>query len=1176
MDLDLAAEFEAQSRKKTPPPTTAPGSGSDDTDAALAKKLAAWEGYERSLQIITAEASEKRTLRIKQEFEDRRNELEGFLKAGKISEEDHARWLAELKSAEARELAQVEEREREKRERLRKEEARSAEELAKKHAEEISEEARETAKAFEKAWENAIDRVDNAFADMWERFFDGGRLALNDFTDIFKKYLAEWAHAAVTRPIVVQLATATTGMGGFGLPGGGALPSVWTYFTGESGGASPAGGAASGGAGGLTSNIPFGSLMPSSWTAGLNSWGASAMPGVFASSSATTSAGLLEMAAATNNPALANALTINASAAPAATMMGTLGAAGLGFLGGNLIGGLVGDSTMGGIGGGAGAGIGMAVGGPVGGIIGGIIGGLGGGFLGGLFGGDDEPPPQPAVQAHAINVPWGASGKTYSQNVKDRSWESFGGDSSGLTNLWDFVGETAASQQKQLNEIVSNSLPDDLAHGLRGVLSNSVISFGQDIPDSAGNPMDEKSWYWTDETDWEKVPDEVAADIKDAMWVHLAKSMRRMDWTEVPFEVGEYLKKPITGASSAFEGILKNVASSTTGHADTAAYQAMQVALGVDADIKEPWHVRQTLMFSESDRLATADEDYRKALAESLATSENEFIKGLLTDVEADLGKTFERSAEGIAANLEAITQAFLAAVSSETGVAVEDMEYTSAAKLIGEKVDIQAAQDFFENYAKWNQINDEINAVLDPVPALKSALDAVNDRFDQYADTLAEIGAKAEKAAEIEAKRVEVLAETERQLAQSFDQSMELRRLSRTDPDAVRMREFELQQQAELDQAIASFGEESGRVFMLKRLQDQELLDYQLSEAYRQATEARSAYMAALSTEQAELQSTISNMRRFVDDLHKLRRDLVLNKDLSTSSVDERYAYASAQIQDMYAKAMGGDEEAIKELQGLSKQYLETSKDYNANFSAYRNDFDRVQQMLADVEGHASDQASAAEDQMDAIRDLVSSLDEYSTTITSSMDELATRFEEAVANLKQVSAVVESSGGSGSGGGGEGSGSGASHQGLLNSMYHEVFGRDVDSGGAEYYSGLIESGMSPSDVYDELVYNRDYHGARAAGGPVGPGTWLVGEQGPELLRMGTAGHVYDAQTTKQLMGGGKSPGLLEAFQHLLQEVRELRASNQAGQSVIARNTRKVADTQRKWDTEGKPKDRDY
>lgn len=45
--------------------------------------------------------------------------------------------------------------------------------------------------------------------------------------------------------------------------------------------------------------------------------------------------------------------------------------------------------------------------------------------------------------------------------------------------------------------------------------------------------------------------------------------------------------------------------------------------------------------------------------------------------------------------------------------------------------------------------------------------------------------------------------------------------------------------------------------------------------------------------------------------------------------------------------------------------------------------------------------------------------------------------------------------------------------------------------------------------------------GARASGGPVWPGAWLLGEDGPEIVQMGGAGHVYDAATTRRMLDAG-------------------------------------------------------
>lgn len=52
-----------------------------------------------------------------------------------------------------------------------------------------------------------------------------------------------------------------------------------------------------------------------------------------------------------------------------------------------------------------------------------------------------------------------------------------------------------------------------------------------------------------------------------------------------------------------------------------------------------------------------------------------------------------------------------------------------------------------------------------------------------------------------------------------------------------------------------------------------------------------------------------------------------------------------------------------------------------------------------------------------------------------------------------------------------------------------------------------------------------DFTGSRASGGPVSPGSWLVGEEGPEIIQVGSAGYVYNASDTAAMLsppaGGG-------------------------------------------------------
>lgn len=93
------------------------------------------------------------------------------------------------------------------------------------------EQNRVAATAWGQFTEGAVDRVDQAFADAWKNIgqgFDGFATSLKDG---FKQLLAELAHMAITKPIIMQIGaalgvgglSASQGAGGIGGSGGGGL-----------------------------------------------------------------------------------------------------------------------------------------------------------------------------------------------------------------------------------------------------------------------------------------------------------------------------------------------------------------------------------------------------------------------------------------------------------------------------------------------------------------------------------------------------------------------------------------------------------------------------------------------------------------------------------------------------------------------------------------------------------------------------------------------------------------------------------------------------------------------------------------------------------------------------------------------------------------------------------------
>ena len=104
--------------------------------------------------------------------------------------------------------------------------------------------------------DKAIERVDASFADAWKNIDGGFDSFASSLKDGFKQLLAELAHEAITKPIVISFANSVLGTnksGGFG--------EVWSKITGGDGVTGGITGGSSG-AGGLLSNLFSGEKTP--------------------------------------------------------------------------------------------------------------------------------------------------------------------------------------------------------------------------------------------------------------------------------------------------------------------------------------------------------------------------------------------------------------------------------------------------------------------------------------------------------------------------------------------------------------------------------------------------------------------------------------------------------------------------------------------------------------------------------------------------------------------------------------------------------------------------------------------------------------------------------------------------------------------------------------------------
>lgn len=246
------------------------------------------------------------------------------------------------------------------------------------------EQNKNAATAWGQFTEGALDRVDGAFADAWKNIGDGFDGFATRLKDGFKQLLAELAHMAITRPIVMQIGAAL-GVGGLSAQSGGLFGGG-----GGSGGlglfdmASKAYGVATSG---------FGSAVSAGWSAGEGFLGGmqSAISGGYnyisnGLSGLFSGAGTVQGGAGVMLDGAGNIVNMNPGTSALGGAMTGIGGALYGYGQSGLKGAATG--AAGGVGGYyAGSAIGSLVG-PLGTAIGGVIGSTLGSFLGGsLFGG---------------------------------------------------------------------------------------------------------------------------------------------------------------------------------------------------------------------------------------------------------------------------------------------------------------------------------------------------------------------------------------------------------------------------------------------------------------------------------------------------------------------------------------------------------------------------------------------------------------------------------------------------------------------------------------------------------------------------------------------------------------------------------------------------------------------
>lgn len=554
---------------------------------------------------------------------------------------------------------------------------------------------------------------------------------------------------------------------------------------------------------------------------------------------------------------------------------------------------------------------------------------------------------------------------------------------------------------------------------------------------------------------------------------------------------------------------------------------------------------------------------------------------------QGDLSEGTRKYVEQLTGSAEDIVDAYKKIVAIENlmraaGLGIEELDRTTINAAGGLDALTSALEAFYDNYLNDDQkVTAKTNELTAAFARLGYALPQSKEEFYRLVSGI-------DRSTEAGKKLFAQMLGLSQGFSDLQDAISEQTQAAQEAADAAR------KQQEELRQA------EVNRLKDIQKQQDD--LAAQAQKNYDAAATALSKAFDDLTKVQQRFETISQNIQAYYAELTGSRSPI--------ASPEQRYRLAQAELGRVRALAIGGDETALNQLVGVSKEFLDASREYNASSEAYQRDYQDVLKTLEDGQSYAESQVNLAQEQLNFAKASYTQLvkvDASVLSITGAVGNLTNAMSNfaqasiansvAAANAAAAAAQVAAAAASQVANASSSASSSAASTiinnkppavmtpprtvaspatgyiptksayrwnydhaaGMARFYYQQLLGRDPENEQvvAGIANQLANAYMSEWDIVQSFRNSAEYRDlvskgfvpGFAKGGLTGTGFAVVGEHGPELIDFKSPARVYTASETEGLLSGAGSSQKLE---HLTDAVSAGIRVDQAGYRALA------------------------